>query len=150
MTTEIPAPQPRIELTLTVSNDAQARELDLAWREIISGKKLDRLQTVEHDVAEIMDRARTALATIEAAIRGNPTTGQAGRLIRFLAGVYNGHDYPFDLTDLRSLDTNLANACLEYLNYDRLGKQEVHRHLAGGEQELHAWMRQCALLSDVE
>ena len=69
MTTESPARQPRIELTFTVSNDAQARELDLAWREIIAGKKLERLQTAEHDLAEIMDRARTALATIESAIR---------------------------------------------------------------------------------
>ena len=150
MTTEIPTPQPRIELSLTVSNDAQARELDLAWREIISGKKLERLQTVEHDVAEIMDRARTALATIETAIRGNPTTGQAGRLIRFLAGIYNGNEFPFDLTDLRALDTSLASACLDYLNYDRLGKQEVHHHLAGGEQELHLWMRQRGLLRDSE
>jgi hypothetical protein len=150
MTTEIPAPQPRIEVTLTVSNDAQARELNLAWREITSGKEFVRLQTVEHDVAEIMDRARTALGTIETAIRANPTTGQAGRLVRFLAGVYNGHDYPFDLTDLRSLDTNLANACLDYLNYDRLGKQEVHRHLVGGERELHDWMRQRGLLSDAK
>jgi hypothetical protein len=61
--------------------------------------------------------------------------------VRFLAGVYNGQDYPFDLTDLRALDTKLANACLDYLNYDRLGKAEVHTHLAGGDRELHGWMK---------
>jgi hypothetical protein len=62
---------------------------------------------------------------IETAIRQNPTTGQAGRLVRFLAGVYNGQDYPFDLTDLRALDTRLANACLDYLNYDRNVRRSI-------------------------
>jgi len=87
-----------------------------------------------------MDRAQEALQIIETAIGNNPTSGQAGRLVRFLAGLYNGSDYPFDLTDLRALDTRLANACLDYLNYDRLGKREVHRHLTGGDQRLHQWL----------
>jgi hypothetical protein len=54
--------------------------------------------------------------------------------------VYNGHDYPFDLNDLRAaLGTRLAKACLDYLNYDRLGIKEVRRHLSGGDRELHDW-----------
>jgi len=60
--------------------------------------------------------------------------------VRFLAALYNGYEYAFDLIDLRALDTRLANACLDYLNYDRLGKQEVHHHLVGGERELHHWI----------
>jgi hypothetical protein len=87
-----------------------------------------------------MERARPALEIIETAIRENPTTGQAGRLVRFLAGLYNGQDYPFDLTELRALDTRLANACLDYLCYDSLGKREVHHHLAGGDRELNRWI----------
>jgi len=148
MTDQMPPIQPRIELTLTVANDAQRRELELAWQEIVSGKKLERLDAIDHETSEVMERARTALVAIEKAIRSNPTTGQASRLIRFLAGVYNGAEYPFDLTDLRALDTELANACLDYLNYDRLGKTEVHRHLTGGERELHEWMRSGGLLRD--
>jgi hypothetical protein len=31
------------------------------------------------------------------------TTEGARRLVRYLAGVYNGPDYPFDLTELRPL-----------------------------------------------
>ncbi len=58
----------------------------------------------------------------------------------FLAGVYNGSDFPFDLTDPRALDTALANARLDYLNYDRLGRREVHRHLSGGDTELQRWI----------
>jgi hypothetical protein len=84
---------------------------------------------------------------IETAIGNNPTSGQAGRLVRFLAGLYNGSDYPFDLTDLRVLDTRLANACLDYLNYDRLGKREVHRHLTGGDRRLHQWLEDYGIKS---
>ena len=60
--------------------------------------------------------------------------------MRFLAALYNGYDDVFDLIDLRALDTRLANACLDYLNSDRLGKQEVHHHLCGGERELQRWI----------
>jgi hypothetical protein len=131
----------KISVTFEVYNDAEARELNDAWEEIVTGKKLARTEALEHGTESIMERAREALQIIETAIRKNPTTGQAGRLVRFLAGVYNGYDYPFDLTDLRTLDTNLANACLDYLNYDRLGKQEVHHHLSGGEKELQGWIK---------
>lgn len=131
----------KITVTFTVQNEAQARELDAAWHEIIAGKSMPRTEVLEQSVDAIMERARTALRTIETAIREHPTTGQAGRLVRFLAGVYNGSEYPFDLTDLRALDTELANACLDYLNYDRLGKREVHHHLSGGDRELQKWFR---------
>ena len=130
----------KITVTLQVLNDTQARELNYAWEEIVTGKKLVRTDTLEHGVERVMERARTALQVIETAIRQNPTTGQAGRLVRFLAALYNGYDYAFDLTELRALDTALANACLDYLNYDRLGQQEVHHHLSGGERELQGWI----------
>ena len=140
MSNRITPEPPQISVKMTVRNEAQARELDMAWREIISGERLARTEALEHDIQSIMEQAREALLTIETAIGENPTSGQADRLIRFIAGVYNGYDYPFDLTELRGLDTQLANACLDYLNYDRLGKREVHRHLTGGEQRLHQWL----------
>ena len=130
-------------MTLTVHSQDQANELSAAWREIVVKEKLTRLNELEQDTQAIMDRAQEALVTIEAAIGQNATTGQAKRLVAFIAGLYNGRDYPFDLTDLRALDTRLANACLDYLNYDRLGKREVHRHLAGGEKLLHHWLECC-------
>jgi hypothetical protein len=139
MTTHQPRPK-KIAVTLEVANDAQAMELNDAWQEIVSGQKPERTAALEHGVDAVMERARPALEIIETAIREHPTTGQAGRLVRFLAGLYNGQDYPFDLTDLRALDTRLANACLDYLSYDRLGKQEVHRHLAGGDRDLNRWV----------
>ena len=131
----------KITLTLQVLDDLQARELRLAWHEIVTGERLARSDALEHGEAQVTARAMDALKIIETAIREHPGTGQVERLIRFLAGLYNGSDFPFDLTELRALDTKLANACLDYLNYDRLAKHEVHRHLSGGERELHAWMR---------
>lgn len=99
-------PEPeKIQLTLTVHNQAQAHELDAAWREIVIGEKLPRSMTLESDLEAIQERARVGLETIERAIRQHPTSGQAGRLVRFLAAIYNGYDYAFDLTDLRTLDT---------------------------------------------
>ena len=94
------------------------------------------------DEAAITRRALVALKVIETAIHSHPTTGGARRLVKFLAGVYNGQDYPFDLTELRGLDTALANACLDYLNYDRLGIKEVQKHLANGDRDLHRWLEE--------
>jgi hypothetical protein len=139
--TNSPSRPKKIEVTLQVTNEVEARELREAWEEIVTRKKLARTEALEHGVEAVMERARGALETIETAIREHPTTGQAGRLVRFLAGVYNGSDFPFGLTELRALDTELANACLDYLNYDRLGKREVHHHLSGGDRELHQWFR---------
>jgi len=132
---------PKRSVTLEVHNDVEARELNMAWQEIVTGKKIAHAVALEHSDESIMDRARVAIGLIERTIREHPTTGQAGRLVRFLAAIYNGYDFSFDLTELRALDTELANACLDYLNYDRLGKQEVHRHLAGGDRALQGWIK---------
>lgn len=125
-----------VELTVL---ESQCEELQLAWHEIVAGRRT-RMDALNHEIAVITERGMSALRVIENAIRRNPTTGQARRLVWFLAAVYNGSEFPFDLTELRALDTELANACLEYLNYDRLGRCEVHRHLSTGERELHRWI----------
>lgn len=135
-----------IEMTLQVTSREQADAVSAAWREIITNEASPRLTQPAEDLEEVKERGRLALETIEKAIEQNPTTGQVRRLITFLAGVYNGSDYPFDLTELRALDTRLANACLDYLNYDRLGCREVHHHLSGGDRALHAWRKSIGLL----
>jgi hypothetical protein len=56
------------------------------------------------------------------------------------------YDCPYELTDLRTLDTALANACLDYLNYDRLGACDLDRHLPEGGRELQAWIRDYRLV----
>jgi hypothetical protein len=128
----------KIAVTFEVTNDAEARELQDAWQDIVMGRKLARAEALEHGTEAVMERARVALQVIETAI--HQAGGQARALVHFLAALYNGHDYAFDLTELRALDTALANACLDYLNYDRLGQQEVHHHISGGERELKQWI----------
>jgi hypothetical protein len=124
-----------------VASDDQAAELSAAYEEIVSGKRT-RISTAAEDTLEVMERARTGLQRIVKAIEEHPGTGQTRRLVRFLAGVYNGSDFPFDLTDLRALDAELANACIDYLNYDRLGKVEVHTHLPDGGRQMEWFIAQ--------
>ena len=139
-----------IELTLQVMSPVQADELRAAWHEIVSGQKHCHTEALEHGLEAILERGRMALQVIETAIRQNPGTGQAGCLVRFLAAIYNGHDFAFDLTELRALDTRLANACLDYLNYDRLSKREVHHHLSGGDRELRQWIERYGVQSRIQ
>lgn len=127
-----------VEADIPVS---QRDEFDRAMVDIIAGGR-PRMDALDRDEAAITRRALAALKVIEIAIHSHPTTGGARRLVKFLAGVYNGQDYPFDLTELRGLDTELANACLDYLNYDRLGIKEVHRHLSNGDGDLHRWLEE--------
>ena len=137
-------PRKRLQLEFDVADEAQAAELRAAWEEIVSGKRA-RLETAALELDEIMERARTALQKIAKAIEDHPGTGQGRRLVRFLAGVYNGGEFPFDLTDLRALDTELANACIDYLNYDRLAKAEVHTHLPEGGRQMQRFIAESGI-----
>jgi hypothetical protein len=125
-----------VEVDIPVS---QRDEFDQAMISILADER-PRMEALDQDENAIERRALSALRLIESAIIDHPTTGGARRLARFLAGLYNGQDYPFDLTELRALDTRLANACPDYLNYDRLGIREVHKHLANGDRDLHRWL----------
>ncbi len=124
----------------------QLDEFDRAITALVAGER-PRMDTLARDEGEIVSRAMAVLRRIEAAIEAHPGAGQARRLVKFPAGVvYNGEDHPFDLGELRALDTELANACLDYLNYDRLGKHEVHKHLTNGDRDLHRWLERYDLL----
>ena len=103
------------------------------------------MDTLDRERAAIKTRAMMALQVIEKTINDHPTSGQARRLVKFLASLYNGQDYPFDLSELRGLDTALANVCLDCLNYDRLGIVEVHKHLTNGERDLQGWLEKYAV-----
>ena len=48
MSNRIPSEPPQISVKMTVRDEAQARELDTAWREIISGERLARTEALEH------------------------------------------------------------------------------------------------------
>src|ERR1700730_10377852 len=84
--------------------EGQMGEFDLMMQELLAGKRT-RLDTLEQEFKAIEVRGLRGLSVILTAIRSHAGSGQAGRLVHFLAGLYNGYDYPFDLSDLRPLDT---------------------------------------------
>ena len=60
--------------------------------------------------------------------------GQASIVARFLAGLYNGTAFPFDLTELRGLDEDLFEHCLAVLRLDNTPKVEIHQYFPDGEE----------------
>ncbi|MCE0927874.1 hypothetical protein D3C76_1371480 [compost metagenome] len=65
-------------------------------------------------------------------------SGQSRVLGRFLLSVYNGEDFPFVMSDLRSLDLTLFEDCLKVLMMDYTPDLEVHERIANGSQ---IWQR---------
>lgn len=118
-------PKASVKMEFSVPAD-RVDEMRLAWREVISGQRTVARALAEHR-DEVAVRGRVGLQTILTAIQGNPGTGQVTRLVRFLAGIYNGPQFPFDMTDLRTLDGNLRDACLDVLELDTYGFSEVHQ-----------------------
>ena len=135
----LPAAPGMMRFEVEIPEEASV-EFDLMMYELFTGQR-DRPEQFKQDDAAIAARAAEALATIVAAIRAHPGTGQAGRLVQFLAAVHNGADYPFDPSALRALGARLANACLAYLNYDRLAVNDLNTHLGDGGRELRQWIR---------
>jgi hypothetical protein len=116
-------------------------ELALAVRAMVFGRR-PRTQLLEADRAAIASAGMRGLQTLSAALDSHPGTGQCRTIAGFLAALYNGYEYTFDLTYLRGIDTELANACLDYLNLDRLAIDEVHNYLPGGAKKLNRWFEE--------
>jgi hypothetical protein len=66
------------------------------------------------------------------------TSGQVRRIAGFLAALFNGEDYPYDLTSLRSLDLDLQLDCLRVLKMDMNPEKEVHCYFINGNQRFNA------------
>ncbi len=65
-------------------------------------------------------------------------SGQLRHVAGLLAGLYNGYEYPYDLTSLRALDFNLQLDCLKVLRMDMNLEKEVHRYFVNGEKRFNA------------
>ena len=59
-------------------------------------------------------------------------SGQCRRVASFLAGLYNGTRFPFDLTNFRGLDGELFEHCMAVLRLDSRPQQEVHMYFEDG------------------
>lgn len=88
--------------------------------------------------AEEAERPAIRAAGMEALQRLLPVaqrdTGQSRIVGRFLLSLYNGNAFPFCLTDLRGLDTQLWEDCLALLRLDRRPEVEIHQYVQDGEQ----------------
>jgi hypothetical protein len=61
----------------------------------------------------------------------NGDAGQCRMTARFLLALYNGSRFPFDLTYLRGLDTDLVMDCLMVLAADSSGRSREPHELLG-------------------
>lgn len=60
-------------------------------------------------------------------------SGQCRHVARFLAGLYNGYEFPFVLTTLRALDEELFEHCVAVLRLDYRPQKEVHQYVENGQ-----------------
>lgn len=117
---------------------------------VLSGSPAQTLNKEDSASEAARARAMPALGLIVEAIRRNPTTGQGCRLVRFLAGLYDGALFPFDLTHLRALDHRLADACLAVLAYDRFNCSEIHYWGQVTAKEMKQWFLNAGLYYQVQ
>lgn len=91
----------------------------------------DALVRYQEERPAIRDAGTKALARlVPVALRDS---GQSRVIGRFLLGLYNAQAYPFQLTDLRSLDAGLFDDCMAVLRLDNSPEQEVHEYLPRGQ-----------------
>lgn len=62
-------------------------------------------------------------------------SGQSHHVRRFLLGLYNAEEWPFELHRLRALDADLQRACLTVLELDICHPaRELHQYLEDGDR----------------
>ncbi|WP_235026169.1 DUF7673 family protein [Caballeronia arationis] len=76
------------------------------------------------------------------------SSGQARVAAQFLAGLYNGFDFPFSLTDFRRLDDDLMEHCIQVLRLDSRHATEVHRYFPNGEARWQAMIKRWGLADE--
>jgi hypothetical protein len=91
----------------------------------------------QRDMQALQGRIRQDRESGEAALRrllpiAQGCTGQSERVARILLGLYNGHRFPLDLTNLRGLDYPILEDVLAVLRMDANARQEVHCYFERG------------------
>ena len=93
---------------------------------------MKQYQQAQHRCSEAHLAGLPALLRLVKVARGD--TGQSGVVAHFLLGLYNGPEYPFHLTDLRSLDLSVHQDCLAVLAMDWSPAKEVHEAVLDGHR----------------
>lgn len=133
MNTFVPRQMMKITVDVPAEKQGQFHQL---WEQILSDETAPINQQVQaaHKVSQdVMEAGKAALFRLYEVAQGD--TGQCRTIVRFLAGLYNGSAYPFDLTDLRTIDDALFEDCMAVLRMDaRHCVQEVHEYFDDGNR----------------
>lgn len=98
-----------------------------------------RMQEERASRAQALPKIRTegeaALRRLLPIAQGN--SGQCRYVAAFLLGLYNGLRFPFDLSDLRCLDSSIFDDCMTVLRMDHTPEREVQTYFDEGGDEGH-------------
>ena len=89
-----------------------------------------KIKTLHQAIQEDRRLGEAALRRLLPIARGN--TGQCRRVAAVLLSLYNGHRFPLDMTNLRSLDYEILLDCLAVIRMDGNARQEVHDYFDNG------------------
>ena len=137
----------KTKITVDVPTDRSEAFRQL-WRDFLTGdsphdREAKALRTRQRDSQE---RGIESLRVLYAAAQRD--SGQCHYIARFLAGLYNGYRFPFDLTDLRCLDTELFEHCMNVLRMDARPQQEVHLYFDDGGAKWEAMIQRWGLVDE--
>ena len=137
-----------IELDLDSAYELEFREM---LGELLSGKRRRSME-----IAAETDRVATLAAQahdfILEAITRAPETGKAPgprqrrRLVHFLAALYEPTKFRLDVSDLRAMDPDLSRACIDCLNYYRLGLKDVSELRPDARETVYELFKSYSLL----
>lgn len=65
-------------------------------------------------------------------------SGQIPRIARFLAAMYNGQAFPFDMFELRAVDVAISDDMLCCLDALRWGRADLHTLIPDGDARVRA------------
>ena len=72
-------------------------------------------------------------------------SGQATRIVGFIAATYNGQVFPFDLYELRMLDEAIADDMLLCIDALRWAQADLHTLVPDGDRRVRAVVEQHGL-----
>jgi hypothetical protein len=104
--------------------------------EIIEERRTSREKYIKRK-AEINEGASLAYERLLSLAEGD-ITDQISRVINFLASSFNGHAYPFDLFQLRSLDTEIGDDMILCIDAIRYGDIDLYKLVPDGKYRIQS------------
>jgi len=121
----------RVQVTIEIDADADRQDAFMKlWHEFVTGRSPQE----EAIRRKAQDRAQGIASLRELVEVAQGDSGQCRHIAHFLAALYNGPRFPFDLTDLRCIDNELWEHCMAVLRLDQHPKQEVHTYFSDGSR----------------